>query len=188
MDKTGCLPLDCVETVSGVHLSIRDPDPADINIGDIAYSLAGTFRFNAHTRYSVAQHSVIVSMMVLYPLAGLLHDGDEAYTGDMIKPLKVMPWAKGFCKTAARIQAAVWKRFGVDYTSNVHASVKYADTSAVYWESRQYMKRWREWNWGDFVAQPLPDNVVLEEPWSALKAEHRFLERYKEICGDEKPA
>jgi hypothetical protein len=69
-----------------------DPRPEEVFIEDIAFALAHTFRFNASTYYTVAQHSVAVSyrnegMLALW---GLVHDAPETYTGlgDVPRPIK----------------------------------------------------------------------------------------------------
>lgn len=84
--------MHLIWTVSGKRIDPSDPDPALIDIEDIAYSLAGINRFGAHTRprYTVAEHSVMVSRLVEDDVAlrGLLHDAPEAYLGDIISPVK----------------------------------------------------------------------------------------------------
>jgi hypothetical protein len=80
-----------IVTVSGevVPLLASDFKP---RIRDIAVSLSRLKRYNGHSRYSVGQHSVLVSRLVpqhgIYPLMALLHDGHEAYCGDVSGPMK----------------------------------------------------------------------------------------------------
>lgn len=68
---------------------------------DVAHALALQNRFNGHTKrpYSVAEHSLLVADIaaadgatVLQQLAALMHDAHEAYTGDVVSPVK---WALG---------------------------------------------------------------------------------------------
>lgn len=96
-------------TFTGQCVNLLDPDPATINITDIAWSLSHICRFNGHTNrfYSVAQHSVLVSrwlqengegrkwptdvtelgrMMIYW--RGLMHDAAEAYIGDSVSLIK----------------------------------------------------------------------------------------------------
>jgi len=89
-----------IVTASGKQFFPFNPDIESIDIKDIAHALSNMCRFSGHTVrfYSVAQHSVIVSRMLindeqdgvqnrLLRLAGLLHDAAEAYTFDCPSPI-----------------------------------------------------------------------------------------------------
>ena len=121
-----CLPDDYenpdgeMETASGVRFNLRDPDPADVRIGDIAHHLARQCRYNGACRgfLSVAQHSVVVARILddrygdmRLSLLGLLHDAHEAYTGDIVRGLK--PLLPALREVEARVQAAVLAGLGV---------------------------------------------------------------------------
>jgi 5'-deoxynucleotidase YfbR-like HD superfamily hydrolase len=82
-------------TISGRKFYPLAPNPDDVNIDDIAHALANVCRWGGHVKtfYSVAQHSVFVSM-TCHPdnaLIGLFHDAAEAYLGDIIRPIKYLP-------------------------------------------------------------------------------------------------
>ncbi len=65
--------------------------PTHVRVTDIARTLAYLNRFNGRAGgYSVAHHAVFVSMLVPAKLAyeALHHDDTEAFTGDIIAPLK----------------------------------------------------------------------------------------------------
>ena len=68
--------------------------PTDICIEDIACALAGQARFNGITRpvYSVAQHSVLCSLMAPegYELSALMHDAHEYILGDISRPVATL--------------------------------------------------------------------------------------------------
>src|SRR5689334_12229501 len=68
-------------TSTGKRFFPLNPKIADIDIRDIAYGLAGEQRFSSqcYPRYTVAQHSYIVSCHVSEKnaLAALLHDASE---------------------------------------------------------------------------------------------------------------
>lgn len=70
-------------------------DSPTFDVEDIAHSLGMMCRYNGHVRhfYSVAEHSVIVSLLMKElklgdPWEGLLHDGAEAYIPDMVSGWK----------------------------------------------------------------------------------------------------
>lgn len=81
-----------IRTISGKYFDVFDPDPALIDIADIAHALSYQCRFGGHLPefYTVAQHSFHVAQLC-YPgneLAGLLHDASEAYLLDLPRPIK----------------------------------------------------------------------------------------------------
>lgn len=116
------------KTYTGKIIDLRNPSPVDINIPDIAASLSKICRFGGHSRefYSVAQHSVLVSLMAPIELRGpaLLHDATEAYLGDVIKPLKEI-LGDVYTQLEHAFEEAIVKRFywlypdGVDYKAEI---------------------------------------------------------------------
>lgn len=106
-----------IRTRSGAAVSLEAPQPSDICIDDIAYSLARLVRFNGHSPgWSVAQHSIIVSERCPSHLAleGLLHDAAEAYVGDVTRPLKQM-LGKAYRDIELRVEWAIANRYGLSY-------------------------------------------------------------------------
>lgn len=76
---------------------LRAPDPGVFDIKTTAHSLAQINRFTGHARrpYSVAEHSLLVSLIiereggcVLAQMAGLMHDAHEQIVGDATSPMK----------------------------------------------------------------------------------------------------
>ena len=89
-----------IRTLSGKKFDFNRPSPEMIDINDIASGLAYKGHFAGQTPYmfSIAQHSLMVcnEYATRFPgapnemkLMALLHDASEAYTGDIVKPLKV---------------------------------------------------------------------------------------------------
>lgn len=80
-------------TASGALVRVLEPAPDALDLSDIAHALSHLCRFTGHTRvlYTVAHHSLVVSLAVeqTYPgntalaLAALLHDAQEAYLHDI---------------------------------------------------------------------------------------------------------
>jgi hypothetical protein len=107
-----------------------DPRADEIQYDDVCIGLAREGRYSNQTRenYSVAEHSVIVSLFserlaiergyddqltALVAAQGLLHDGSEAFLGDMPRPLKHLRAMRGYVKAEALWQNAVWERFNI---------------------------------------------------------------------------
>ena len=84
---------------------------------DIAHALSNKCRYSGHTRhfYSVAQHSVLVSLLVptKYAMEGLLHDAAEAYFPDVPYPLRSIMEPLEWIEEG--IHRAVAQRFGLTY-------------------------------------------------------------------------
>lgn len=77
-----------ITTFTGRTVNPLALEVSDIDVRDIAHALACQNRFAGHTQLPVntALHSYYVSMMCpSNPLRGLLHDGAEAYLGDVTK-------------------------------------------------------------------------------------------------------
>lgn len=131
-------------TCSGIAFDLANPTPAMIDPADIAWHLSMINRWCGNLRlpYSVAQHSVLVARAIERPdwrIYGLLHDAGEAYTGDIISPLKQMIQLGGFDIVGAehRIFATVLVRLGLPpMTAEIAQAVHEADQQALAAEYR----------------------------------------------------
>ena len=122
-----------IQTYSGHKLDLLNPDPACIDIKDIARGLSMQCRYNGQVKefYSVAEHSMQVMEQLPKKLKiyGLLHDAAEAYIGDIVSPLKRQ--ISGLYMTEADIMCAVCKRFDLDFYIMQSLEVEYADLSVA---------------------------------------------------------
>jgi len=184
--------------LSGRRLDLLDPSPLDIEIEDIAHGLARVARWNGQTSgahiFSVAQHTLLVEavMRAQSPrvdtrlrLAALLHDAPEYVIGDMISPFKAV-LGEDYKAVEKRLLAAIHVRFGLppQLDATIVRQIKSADRGAAYLEatvlagfSETEAKRL-------FGRDPgLPPSVRADylSPWSAAKAEKRFLARFKPL-------
>lgn len=79
-------------TRTGLELDVTRPGRGSFRLADMGWALSRVPRFGGHARwhYSVAEHAVRVSRRLPDELRlwGLLHDGAEAYLGDLVWPVK----------------------------------------------------------------------------------------------------
>lgn len=139
---------DWMETVSGRKFPFLNPAMEDIDIKDIAYSLANTCRFNGHVAFfSVAEHSVAVAARLPshLQLAGLLHDAAEAYV-----PLK--KYLPDYKAIEDKIQGVINTKYGVDtYDMEITDADKKATSNEAY-----YLLKSRGRDWISVLHQPEP--------------------------------
>ena len=167
-----------IQTYTGLRLDLLDPDPATINLDDIAHALALQCRFNGHCRefYSVAEHSVRVARILPERLRawGLMHDATEAYIGDIVRPLRRAAGLECLDEIETDVLAAVAVRFGLPLLGDVpfadYEAIRHADDILLATEARDLMAPPPE-DWG-LTVEPLPDTI---EPWGQRQAERSFL-------------
>ncbi|PZR92034.1 MAG: hypothetical protein DI537_14505 [Stutzerimonas stutzeri] len=174
-----------------------DPRPQEVNIQTVAHHLATRARYNGATQhpdyrskifYSVAEHSVYVSLYLEkelkrpdLALEGLLHDGSEAFNGDLIRPLKYdEAFRAPFQKVEELNERAQAIRFGLVYP--YPEEVKMADEAVTTAEIEQIVPKdlSEDWEAGklhdDKVAAPY--KIMMLEPYHALTF---FMDRYEDL-------
>jgi 5'-deoxynucleotidase YfbR-like HD superfamily hydrolase len=177
-------PGPYLQTVSGRWVNPFDPDPAQLDAGDIARALANQCRFGGHSRvfYSVAQHSVIVSRLVEERggdvedvFAALMHDAAEAYLGDMPHPLKHRsPLGAAFKAAEDHLEQAIRDRFGIKPGV---PEIKQADRALLATERRAFSAE--TWHWPELDGvEPLDLELIA---WSPDKAADEFAKRYADL-------
>jgi uncharacterized protein len=184
--------------LSGRRLDLLDPSPLDIEIADIAHGLARVARWNGQTRgahiFSVAQHTLLVEAVmreqtprvdVTFRLAALLHDAPEYVIGDMISPFKAV-LGGDYKAVERRLLAAIHIRFGLPpvLTSEIERQIKEADRGAAYLEATELAGFAQAEAKRLFGGDPGLSSATRQDyltPWSAAKAEKRFLARFKAL-------
>jgi uncharacterized protein len=184
--------------LSGRRLDLLDPSPFDVEIEDIAHGLARVARWNGQTSgahiFSVAQHTLLVEAVMCAQspridarlrLVVLLHDAPEYVIGDMISPFKAV-LGGDYKQVERRLLAAIHIRFGLPPQLDAQNArrIKAADRGAAYLEATELAGFAEAEAKRLFGHGPgLPDAVKAEylTPWSAAKAEKRFLSRFKSL-------
>lgn len=185
--------------LSGRRLDLLDPSPLDIEIADIAHGLARVARWNGQTSgahiFSVAQHTLLVEAVLReqmprvdtrFRLAALLHDAPEYVIGDMISPFKAV-LGGDYKAVEMRLLSAIHIRFGLPpvLADEITRQIKAADHGAAYLEATRLAGFAEAEAKRLFGRDPgLPESTERDylTPWTAAKAEKRFLDRFKAVC------
>ncbi|WP_052340953.1 hypothetical protein [Salinarimonas rosea] len=153
-----------VAAPGGALVDIARPRVEEIDLEVVADALARIPRFGGRTHlpYSVGLHSLAVSMLVSrrtgdprLALAGLLHDGHEAYVGDTVAPYKLLLRERAaelaraidpghmrlpheldlVARVEAALDDAIAAAAGLVSDDFLHPEVKRADRDCVYAEA-----------------------------------------------------
>lgn len=182
---------DWMQTFSGHRFYPLDPKPEDIDPRDIAHSLSLLCRYNGHIDrfYSVAEHCILMSLVMPtreLALEALLHDGSEAYCGDMVRPLKHTPELTPYRVAEDRVMNALAARFGllVDAEGVHHKSpeVQDADTRILLTERTALMRNYKpsdRWHADGMAPLDVPIHA-----WSPDEAEDAYLDRLFDLGVD----
>lgn len=180
---------DWMQTYTSIQYWPFDPRSEDICIEDIAHALSNICRYAGHCKsfYSVAEHSVYVSLIVPpeHALTALLHDATEAYVVDVPRPLK------RFLTNYKEIEQANWcaiaDHFGL--CREMPQCVKDAD-NAVLLAEKEYVMGPQPKPWAHI---DLPEGLVEAADSAILglgmgscaylpeRAKELFMERYTEL-------
>lgn len=142
-----------MQTCSG-YFDLERPDPDHVNMVDIATQLSRICRYNGVCKWSVADHSVLCTYMLPVwsswemRMHVLLHDAHEAYTGDIISPVKrSLPAAaaKALRDMENRIQKAIYQHLGLPMPNAEELEmIKTVDRYALAWERFQKMPNYND--------------------------------------------
>lgn len=165
-----------IYTYTGKRFHLLRSCPSEINIKDIAWSLARQSRFYGHTKgepYSTAQHCVLCARNApagfAWPL--LMHDAAEGYLGDVSAKLK---WClPDYLRIEKQKETAVMKHFRVPYP--FAPEVHMVDKILCATEMRDLQRR-RDWR--DMPFKPLKEKIT---PWPWKRAYREFLDEFERL-------
>lgn len=150
-----------IQLYTGTVFDPLNPDPALIDIRDIAHNLSTIVRFSGCVDpwYSVAQHSLEVAKRVPpeYRLRALLHDGSEGLgLVDMASPLKAHPeFGRLYREFESVVQDAIADRYGLPRGFANDPVVKEVDVRMLETERLQLLGHADD-----------PAIIELWEPWT----------------------
>ncbi len=183
------------QTASGQAFYPSHPKARDVRIDDIAAALSRTCRYAGHLKhsiehYSVAQHAYQISLWMEEDgwcpeacYAGLHHDSEEAYIGDIISQVK---WAvPEFRPFAAKVTMAVREALGIVISPSLEKSVKYYDFVALSTERRDLLTpNYTTNSWGDLPPPREPRLIPMSQPAIRIVFLARHYQLRKEIGYD----
>lgn len=179
------------------------PKAEEVSIEVIAHHLATRCRYNGAVQhkdvdwrmfYSVAEHSVYVALYLVLLgyskreiLTALLHDGSEAFNGDLIRPLKYSSeFSAPFKVVEERNERAIAEKF--DLIFPYPAIVKEADEAVTSAEINQIVPQNsdEEWDSGKLHSEErrAPFDIKMLTPFDAKRM---FMDLYNRIINDTYP-
>lgn len=171
---------DFITTATGRRFHFENPQPDEIDIADIAYSLSNTNRWGGHSypAFNVAQHSVMVADALLrngasqiIQLQGLMHDAAEAYLGDVPTPIKRM--LPEYMAMEILVTDAIFQKWRIPMP--LDHQVHLQDVEIRRWEYRDLMPEVRG-------VEPLVVPHPTLKVWTRLESETAFIGRFYDLA------
>ena len=172
----------CISVYDGEYFDLLEPDRSVYSVETIAHALAHLCRYTGHVNrfYSVAEHSVLVSLAVpkKFAFEGLFHDASEAFLGDVSSPLKkLLPEYKVI---EERVMSSIATRFNLSPWKLHSLEVHQAD-KRLYHAERQEIAPGRDELWHTELRAVRTVKPVGVSPQVAKQL---FLDRYRELVND----
>ncbi len=169
---------DCIRTVTGKYVNVREVTLDMICIEDIAHALSMQTRFGGHLPmfYSVAEHCYHCAMDEKLSnnrerLSALLHDASEAYLMDIPSPIK--KHLTNYKSIEDGLMDVISKKFDFDYPMS--DKLKEIDAEALV----------REWH--GVMLQDRSDKYFFQPTFSTPKmAKQMFLTTFQILTSNEK--
>lgn len=183
-----------IETHTGKKFHFLEPDPSEIDIMDIAWSLSLQCRYNGHVKrfYSVAEHCCHIYDYMFHVMGvgnwpmvdkthgdmllrtALLHDASEAYLSDIARPIKNM--LPDYKKLEANIEKIIATKYQTLFP--LPGSVKELDTRILFDERQQLLgSSGNVWAIDNTDLKPLD---VIIHGWPPVDAYENFMKRLRE--------
>lgn len=179
-----------IYTCLGRKFDFTSP-PTDFPIEEIARPLSAQCRFNGHCKehYSVAEHCILAAAIPSEGLTArerlsiLLHDAEEAYCGDMARPLKHLLRGANGASAYEFISDEIRRAILLYHHADPLFDYTIADRMMMVWEWERVFRTPPDHTLeGDFENVRIP-TTGMHGPffWSAEKAEDEFLYTYHRL-------
>lgn len=196
------LSKHALETANGKYVDLLDPDPADLDVKDIAWALSMTCRFGGHVAryYSVAEHAVLVALLLRadttygassLPFYGLHHDDHEAFLCDIPTPLKNL-LGPAYDGARLRLDRAIADLLGIGDRGFHLPEVQWADAVALRLEAHalkasggegsHWAGAWERFDLGGpLTLMHVPPEFLGRVPWTPEQAYHEYLALHAQL-------
>lgn len=156
------------ETRSGIKFRFYNFKEEDLIIEDIAWGLSNLNRYTGQCSRMclIAAHCLDVASYLKehlfcrpeIVLAGLLHDGSEAYLNDIPGLLK--PYLPEYCRLESKIQDVIYQKFvGFVPKNGDKDTIKFSDTAMLKFEAEQFFESGgKDWTLPDITK---PKDMVM---------------------------
>lgn len=159
-----------------------NPEVDKINLRDIAHSLSMLCRYTGHCNkfYSVAEHCVLMSRYIdpKYAKEALIHDAPEAYTGDLVSPIKYS--IEGWSSIDAVVTSTVHKALlGYRVGFKAEQAIHTADIKMLHLEMSTNMSDYDP----DVIGFVYLDDYMDKDIyfWTPEEAEYHYMKRINEL-------
>ena len=184
-----------IPTYTGRRFSLVEPDPADVNIEDIAHGLSNLCRYTGQPRffYSVAEHALRCSEQFdddELAFEALMHDAHEAYVGDCSRGMKQSMRTHvsdpmdpcTFDAVERRIDACIRHTYGMKPV--IPSAVHRVDMRICRNEQAALFPQFdgTQWTGADDKYPPLTDCLIAG--LVPVRAKFDFLDRFYALRGD----
>jgi 5'-deoxynucleotidase YfbR-like HD superfamily hydrolase len=168
-----------IRTFTGKKFDYLTASVDDIDIEDIANALSNVCRFNGHLPefYSVAQHSVLCSLIVPveHAFEALMHDAAEAYVQDIPDPLKAL--LPDYRRIEDQVDGLIRNKFGLQAEHT--PVIKYADLTMLATERRDLdIDDGTTW---EILENIPPTDLIQINPLRPGQAYALFMKRFNEL-------
>lgn len=164
-----------IQTYTGKKFDLENPTMDMICIEDIAHHLAIENRYGGATKfpYSVATHSLLVSTFAPdgLKLEALLHDAHEAYTKDLLTPMRryLEDCEGSFESLVDDITALIEAKYNLSASDGACKIIKNIDLRMAKTERMHLMGDPPE-RWHSSVEDATPYNIdILERNWKNVE-------------------
>lgn len=175
-----------ITTFTGLQVDLENPLSKQICLEDIAHALSNICRFNGHVKefYSVAQHCCLMTeyaywteklgQRVFLLRDILMHDAEEAYIGDISRPLKALLSGNTIFRS---IDHVIKKRYQL--SPIISQDICDLDNEFLCLEAKKLVFDWKGiWKELGFTIETFTDrrlDSIKIYPWTPRTAKRQFL-------------